>query len=77
MENGCDGKLLAEAPLPADTEAAGFIELELTIDAAPASAAATDTVDALCLRFTGDTRPQMWVLQQAELMPVEAPGKEN
>ncbi|MFN7783418.1 MAG: beta-N-acetylhexosaminidase [Lysobacterales bacterium] len=77
VENGCDGALLAEALLPADTDATGFIELELAINAAPASAAATDTVDALCLRFTGDTRPQMWVLQQAELLSAAAPDKEN
>lgn len=77
VEDGCDGKLLAEVPLPADTDAAGFIDLELALDAAPASPARTAEPPSLCLRFTGDTRPQMWVLQQAELVPVAAPEKEN
>lgn len=74
VEAGCDGELLAEAPLPANTEASGLIELQLALDAA---ADRTAAVDALCLRFTGDTRPQMWVLDQAELIPAAAPAKEN
>ena len=49
-------------PLPANPGADGFLELEAAI--APRDAA-TD----LCIRFTGDTRPDMWVLDHVELLP--------
>lgn len=79
VEAGCDGVLLAEVPLPADTDESGFLELEFELAPAPASmeAARDHTIDALCLRFSGDTRPHMWVLDQAELILAAAPGKEN
>jgi hexosaminidase len=70
VEDGCDGALLAEAELPARPGESGFIELVL-------EPARVRDVDALCLRFTGDTRPNMWVLQRAELRPAASPIKEN
>jgi hexosaminidase len=77
VEAGCDGALLAQAPLPAQADPSGFIELELTLDAEALNTAPTDAAQDLCLRFTGDTRPYMWVLQRAEFLPAVAPGKEN
>jgi len=63
---GCNGPTLATLPLPADPDADGFITLRTPIDtAAIASRDATD----LCLTFTGDTRPTMWVIDTVTLKP--------
>jgi len=59
---GCDGKALASVPLPAKPEADGFISLNADL---PAQTEAAD----LCIRFTGDTRPTMWVLDRVTLVP--------
>ena len=56
----CQGKPLATLPLPATPGADGFIELEAPL--APAAARGD-----LCIRFTGDTRPDMWTLDYVEL----------
>ena len=58
---GCDGRRIASVPLPAAPGADGFVELE-----APLVRAIRGRQD-LCLRFTGDTRPQMWVIDQVTL----------
>ena len=62
LRAGCDGPLLATLPMPASTDADGFVTLRAPLRDAPAS---TD----LCLWFTGDTRPAMWVLDRATLVP--------
>lgn len=62
IQQGCEGAVLAEQTLPADTEADGFVSLDLEL---AAGAAPTD----LCLQFTGDTRPQIWVIDRVELLP--------
>ncbi len=62
LHAGCDGPLLATVPLPETTDADGFVTLRAPLPDAPAS---TD----LCLWFTGDTRPAMWVLDRATLVP--------
>jgi len=59
----CEGPVLATVPLPAQTGADGFIELE-----APLRANGMQISD-LCMTFSGDTRPQMWVLDQVWLQP--------
>ena len=59
----CEGPVLATVPLPAQTGADGFIELE-----APLRANGVQISD-LCMTFSGDTRPQMWVLDQVWLQP--------
>ncbi|KRG44231.1 beta-hexosaminidase [Stenotrophomonas pictorum JCM 9942] len=56
----CEGKPLASVPLPANPAADGFLELEAPITG-------TDTPTDLCIRFTGDTRPNMWTLDRVEL----------
>jgi len=58
---GCDGQRVASVPLPAAPDADGFVELEAPL--APALSGRQD----LCLRFTGDTRPQMWVVDRVTL----------
>lgn len=65
LHAGCDGPLLASLPMPAKTDADGFVSLRAPLHDAPAS---TD----LCLWFTGDTRPAMWVLDRVTLEPVTA-----
>lgn len=60
---GCDGRRLAELKLPAKTGADGFTALRLPL---PADAA---EVQDLCIRFTGDTRPAMWVVDTVRLVP--------
>ncbi len=60
--DGCGGERLASVPLPAAPDADGFIELTAAL---PADVAGRRD---LCLRFTGDTRPQMWVLDRATLV---------
>lgn len=62
VRDGCDGPLLASVPLPAAPERDGFVTLR-----APLSRA-VDRAD-LCVRFTGDTRPAMWALDQVRLLP--------
>ena len=62
LHAGCDGPLLATVPMPDRTDADGFVTLRAPLRDAPAS---TD----LCLWFTGDTRPAMWVLDRATLVP--------
>lgn len=59
----CDGAPLASVPLPATPGADGFISLEAKL---PRSL--KDRQD-LCVRFTGDTRPTMWVLDELTLVP--------
>ncbi len=59
---GCGGDLLATAPLPAQPDADGFVTL-----AAPLGAHASRA--DLCIVFTGDTRPTMWVLDRVTLRP--------
>ncbi len=61
VRDGCEGPVLASQPLPQATDADGFITLE-----APLRVPASGRAD-LCMTFSGDTRPQMWVLQQATL----------
>jgi hexosaminidase len=58
---GCHGRVLASAPLPENPGADGFIELEAPLRAGP------EQVSDLCITFSGDTRPQMWVLNKVEL----------
>lgn len=53
--------MLAEQALPADAGEQGFVSFELELNA---GSVPTD----LCLQFTGDTRPQMWVIDQVELV---------
>lgn len=61
---GCEGPVLATVPLPAQAGPDGFVELEAPLRSTPAGR--TD----LCLTFSGDTRPQMWVLNQVSLRPI-------
>ncbi|KRG84226.1 beta-hexosaminidase [Stenotrophomonas daejeonensis] len=56
----CQGEPLVSLPLPAAPDADGFIELEAPL--APAKARGD-----LCIRFTGDTRPDMWTLDWVRL----------
>ena len=49
--------------LPASPGADGFLNLD-----APLPAGTAGRQD-LCVRFTGDTRPQMWVLDRITLQP--------
>ena len=58
----CEGKPLASVPLPAAPGPDGFLELE-----APITAPATR--GNLCVRFTGNTRPNMWTLDWIKLEP--------
>ena len=60
---GCEGRVLATVPLPQQPGKDGFIELE-----APLRVGAEQITD-LCMTFSGDTRPQMWVLDQVRLQP--------
>ena len=59
---GCEGAVLASVPLPAAPDADGFVTLEAPI-------APTDSSKDLCVFFTGDTRPAMWVLDSLTLQP--------
>jgi hexosaminidase len=65
---GCDGDTLAEVPLPARPDADGFVTLDAKL---PANTRPQD----LCIYFTGDTRPSMWVLDRVTLEADEAPGR--
>ncbi len=62
IRNGCDGPTLASLPLPKAPAADGFLTLEAPLTNAPAKA-------DLCVYFTGDTRPEMWVLDRITLQP--------
>lgn len=62
LHAGCDGPLLASLPMPAQPDADGFVTLRAPLQGAPANA-------DLCLWFTGDTRPAMWVLDRVTLQP--------
>ncbi|WP_462458803.1 carbohydrate-binding protein, partial [Stenotrophomonas muris] len=57
----CSGKVLAEVPLPATPDADGFVTLRATL---PKGSQGTGD---LCINFTGDTRPAMWVLDEVTL----------
>ena len=59
---GCDGALLASVPLPAATDADGFVTLRAAIKPSGGK-------QDLCMLFTGDTRPSMWVLDRLTLRP--------
>nr|WP_310093666.1 family 20 glycosylhydrolase [Pseudoxanthomonas sacheonensis] len=59
---GCDGAALATVPLPAAPDADGFITLKAPLEA-------TTGAQNLCIFFTGDTRPAMWVLDRVTLHP--------
>ena len=61
LRAGCEGPVLASAPLPARPGPDGFVELQAPLQSAPPGR--TD----LCLTFSGDTRPQMWVLNRVSL----------
>ncbi|MEP6906489.1 MAG: family 20 glycosylhydrolase, partial [Pseudoxanthomonas sp.] len=61
--DGCDGPRLASAPLPAGPDGDGFITLQASL-IAPGSG-----LHDLCIRFSGDTRPDMWVLDRITLLP--------
>ncbi|MGH8054607.1 MAG: beta-N-acetylhexosaminidase [Stenotrophomonas sp.] len=60
---GCHGRVLATAPLPENPGKDGFIKLEAPLRAGP------EQVTDLCITFSGDTRPQMWVLDEITLNP--------
>lgn len=60
LRAGCKGPELASVPLPAQPDADGFVTLKAAL---PAQQGASD----LCLYFTGDTRPAMWVLDRVTL----------
>lgn len=59
---GCDGAVLATVPLPAAPDADGFLTLKAPLKA-------TNGLQNLCIFFTGDTRPTMWVLDRVTLKP--------
>jgi hexosaminidase len=61
LAGGCSGKRIASTPLPAAPGKDGFVELVAALP--PGLSGRQD----LCLRFTGDTRPAMWVLDRATL----------
>ncbi len=62
LRAGCDGPVLATTPLPAAPGKDGFLDLTLPL---PAQSESKD----LCVYFTGDTRPTMWVLDRIRLLP--------
>jgi len=59
----CEGPVIASAALPDIRPEDGAVLVEAGFDAGN-----TRTAD-LCVRFTGDTRPLMWVLDRVELLP--------
>lgn len=59
----CRGPALAEVALPASPDADGFVRLQARLP--PGSGGIED----LCINFTGDTRPSMWVLDNVTLEP--------
>ncbi|UYB53082.1 family 20 glycosylhydrolase [Xanthomonas sp. AM6] len=63
VRDGCEGRILADVALPARPDADGFATLRV-----PLPTDAPRTAD-LCVYFTGDTRPAMWVLDRLTLQP--------
>jgi hexosaminidase len=63
VRDGCDGELLASVPMPPGPDANGFVSLH-----APLATPRPATAD-LCIVFTGDTRPAMWVVDRVALRP--------
>ena len=61
--DGCEGPRLATAPLPAAAEDEGFITVQATLPTT------VNDLRDLCIRFSGDTRPAMWVLDRVTLLP--------
>jgi len=59
----CEGPVIASAALPGIRPEDGAVLVDAGFDAEN-----TRTAD-LCIRFTGDTRPLMWVLDRVELLP--------
>ncbi len=59
----CKAEPFATVPLPAQPDADGFVTLDAALPAG-----LTGQQD-LCLVFTGDTRPEMWVLDEVRLVP--------
>ena len=59
---GCEGAVLATVPMPAATGADGFVKLKAKLEP-------TSGLRDLCIYFTGDTRPAMWVLDRVTLQP--------
>ncbi len=63
LNGTCESKPLVSVPLPATPGADGFITLEAAL---PRSLKGPQD---LCVRFTGDTRPTMWVVDEVTLQP--------
>ncbi|KAF1712124.1 beta-hexosaminidase [Pseudoxanthomonas kalamensis DSM 18571] len=63
---GCDGPRVAHTSMPADPDADGFVTVHATLDRE------FDSAQTLCLRFSGDTRPAMWLLDRITLLPASA-----
>jgi hexosaminidase len=61
--SGCKGELLASTPMPAAPDADGFVSLTAALPTG------TTGKQDLCLLFTGDTRPNMWVMDEVTLQP--------
>lgn len=59
--DSCDGDTIATAPLPAGSDADGFTTLRATLGRR------LDAPHSLCIRFSGDFRPRMWVLDRVTL----------
>jgi len=59
----CEGPLIASTALPGIRPEDGLVSVEAGLDAGN-----TQNAD-LCIRFTGDTRPLMWVMDRVELLP--------
>ena len=60
-QGDCSGPAIAEVPLPAAPGADGFVTLEAKLPSG------TVSKGDLCISFTGDTRPAMWVLDEVTL----------
>lgn len=61
--DSCDGETIATAALPVRPGADGFTTLRAALKPAP------DAPHSLCIRFSGDFRPDMWVLDRITLLP--------
>ncbi len=59
----CEGEVIASTPLPPQPDADGFINLR-----APLLRHVDANAD-LCIRFSGDFRPSMWVVDKVTLRP--------
>ena len=57
----CDGAVIASAPLPPQPDADGFITLRTRL------LRHVDANEDLCIRFGGDFRPDMWVVDKVTL----------